>query len=481
MTPETLLQEISRFAAGVRDGNVGPEILQDARRRTTDIIGIALAASGMEPARIVGGVIEGWGGEEQAGVIGRGERCPAASAALMNGTLAHSLDYDDTHLPSVLHPSAAVVPAALAAAEISGVTGRDLLAAIAAGDELVVRVGMAGYDPALGNSIFFEKGLHATSIAGTLGAALAAAMVYGLGEEEIGHAVAISASMGAGIIEANRTGGTVKRIHCGWAAHAGVTAADLAARGLTGPPTVFEGRFGFLRAYLDDRDDAEALTRGLGEKWEVTRIFFKPYPANHFTHAGIDAAIRLRQEGLDIEEIEEVELGVASPVLRTIAQPEDEKAKPETGYAAQFSGPFTVATALVGGGGLGVSLDDFTDDDVEDPVKLDLASRVRCFADEECDRIFPNQFPAVLRVRLKNGEVQEARVSHNRGGPENPLSDEELEVKFRTNAGRALPAKQVEELRCALEVLGGADTVGDVTRLAGTRGSVRSDRGHAGR
>ncbi len=470
MTPETLLQEVSRFAAGVRDGNFGPEILQDARRRTIDIIGIALAASGMEPARIVGGVIEGWGGEEQAGVIGRGERYPAASAALMNGTLAHSLDYDDTHLPSVLHPSAAVVPAALAAAESSGAKGRDLLAAIAAGNELVVRVGMAGYDPALGNSIFFEKGLHATSIAGTLGAALAAAMVYGLGEEELGHAVAISASMGAGIIEANRTGGTVKRIHCGWAAHSGITAAELAARGLTGPPTAFEGRFGFLQAYLDDKADAEALTRGLGEQWEVTRTFFKPYPANHFTHAGIDAAISLREQGLDIEELEEIELGVASPVLRTIGRPEDEKAHPKSGYAAQFSGPFTVATALVGGGGLGVSLDDFTDEDAEDPVKLDLASRVRCFADEECGRIFPNQFPAVLRVRLKNGEVRESRVSHNRGGPENPLSDEELEVKFRTNAGRVLPAEQVEELRCTLEGLGEADTVGDVTRLAGTRG-----------
>jgi 2-methylcitrate dehydratase PrpD len=144
-------------------------------------------------------------------LIGRGDRYPAASAALMNGTPAHSLDYDDTHLPSVLHPSAAVVPAALAAAERSGARGRDLLTAIACGDELVVRVGMAGYDPALGNSIFFEKGLHATSIAGTLGAALASAMVYRLDEEEISHAVAISASMGAGIIEANRTGGTVKR------------------------------------------------------------------------------------------------------------------------------------------------------------------------------------------------------------------------------------------------------------------------------
>jgi 2-methylcitrate dehydratase PrpD len=477
---ETLLQSTSRFAAGVRSGDVEPDVLRDARRRVTDIIGISLAASGMEPARVVGGVIEGWGGREQASAIGGGGRYPTASAALLNGTLAHALDFDDTHLPSVLHPSAAVVPAALAAAQASGASGRDLLAAVAAGDELVVRVGMAGYDPSLGNSIFFEKGFHATSIAGTIGAALASAMVFGLGEEKIGHAVAISASMGAGILEANRTGGTVKRVHCGWAAHAGITAAELSARGLTGPPTVFEGRFGFLQAYLDNEADAEALRRGLGKDWELSRIFFKPYPANHFTHAGIDAAIKLRKEGLKIEDIEDIELGVATAVLRTIAQPEEEKARPRTGYAAQFSAPFTVATALVGGGGLGVSLDDFTDEDVADRVKLDLASRVRCVADEECNRIFPNQFPAVLRVRLKSGEVREVRISHNRGGPENALSDEELELKFRTNAERTLPAKHVEELRSALEALGKSATVDDVMRLAGTRGSARSEGGHAG-
>jgi 2-methylcitrate dehydratase PrpD len=467
MSGKTLLQEVSRFAVVVRDGKIEPDLLYDAQRRVTDIIGIALAASGMEPARIVGEVVDAWGGAGQASVVGRGKRYPAAGAALLNGTLAHALDYDDTHLPSVLHPSGAVVPAALAAAEAGGATGRELLAAVAAGDELVVRVGMAGYDPELGNSIFFEKGLHATSIAGTLGAALAAAMVYGLGEEEIGHAVAISASMGAGIIEANRTGGTVKRIHCGWAAHAGVTAAELAHRGLTGPPTVFEGRFGFLQAFLDDKADTGAIVRGLGEEWELPRIFFKPYPANHFTHAGIDAAIKLRQEGLDVRKVENIELGVATPTLRTIAQPAEEKARPKTGYAAQFSGPFTVATALVGGGGLGVSLEDFTDEDVEDPVKLDLASRVRCVPDDECDRIFPNQFPAVLRLRLENGEVREARVLHNRGGPQNPLTDEELGIKFRTNAERALPAERVEQLRDALRSLASSVTVDEVARLAG--------------
>jgi 2-methylcitrate dehydratase PrpD len=464
MKSETLLQEVSRFAAGVRAGNVEEHILQDARRRITDIIGIALAASDMEPARVVHAVIDGWGGEEQASVIGRGGRYPTTSAALLNGTLAHALDYDDTHLPSVLHPSAAVVPASLAAAEASGSSGRDLLAAVAAGDELAVRVGMAGYDRELGNSVFFEKGLHATSIAGTLGGALAAAMLYGLDEERIGHAVAISASMGAGLIEANRTGGTVKPVHCGWAAHAALTAAELAGHGLTGPPTVFEGRFGFLRAYLDEGADTGALTRGLGEEWELPRVFFKPYPANHFTHAGIDAAIKLRKEGLAVEEIEEIELGAATAVLRTIAQPEDEKAKPKTGYAAKFSGPFTVATALVGGGGLGVSLNDFTDEAVRDPAKLDLASRVRCVADEECDRIFPNQFPAVLRVRLEDGSTWAARDPHNRGGPENPLTDDELEVKFRTNAERTLSGEQVEELRAALDALYETGTVKDVMR-----------------
>jgi 2-methylcitrate dehydratase PrpD len=467
VTPETtVLQEVSRFAAGVRDGKVEDSILQDARRRVMDIIGIALAASGMEPTRVVRAVVESWGGEGQASIIGSDDRCPAASVALVNGTLAHALDYDDTHLPSVLHPSAAVVPAALAAAEASGASVGDLLTAAAAGDELAVRVGMTGYDEELGNSVFFEKGLHATSIAGTLGGALAAAMLYGLDEEGIGHAVAISASMGAGLIEANRTGGTVKPVHCGWAAHAAITAAELARHGLTGPPTVFEGRFGFLQAYLGDEADVEALTRGLGEEWELPRVFFKPYPANHFTHAGIDAAIRLREEGLDVGEIEEIELGAATPTLRTIAEPEEEKAKPKTGYAAKFSGPFTVATALLGGGGLGVSLDDFTDEAVKDRVKLDLASRVRCVTDEKCDRIFPNQFPAVLRVWLKSGEEREARVSHNRGGPENPLSNEELETKFRTNAGQVLPVGQVEALEEVLRSLAEAEMVDDVIKLA---------------
>ena len=139
----------------------------------------------------------------------------AAQAAFANGVLAHSLDYDDTHLPSVLHPSASVVPAALAAAEHAGASGEQVVRAVAVGLEVAVRLGMAGYDEQLGNSVFFEHGQHATSITGAMGSAVAASLLYGADEKGVVDALGLTASMASGVIEANRTGGTVKRLHCG--------------------------------------------------------------------------------------------------------------------------------------------------------------------------------------------------------------------------------------------------------------------------
>jgi hypothetical protein len=184
-----------------------------------------------------------------------------------------------------------------------------------------------GYDEELRNSVFFERGLHATSICGAVGAAVAVAMLQGQDEAGIASAAGIAASMGAGLLEANRTGGTVKRVHCGWAARCGVAAADLARHGLTGPPTVLEGRFGFLQAFCGDRAHPDAVVRGLGTDWELPRVVFQPYPCNHFTHAGVDAALRLRAQGLAPADVTAIELGVAKPVLRTIAEPPDAAAR----------------------------------------------------------------------------------------------------------------------------------------------------------
>ncbi|MBK1787062.1 MmgE/PrpD family protein [Prauserella cavernicola] len=451
----TLVQRLAGLADTVRTEGLAPELRDDAARRVLDVLGNSLAATAEPPAEAVGALVAEWGGQGRATAIG-GAKLPEPSAALLNGTLAHSLDFDDTHLPSVLHPSASVVPAALATAESRGTSGAALLDAIGVGIEVAVRVGMAGYDRELGNSVFFERGLHATAICGALGGAVASAMLSDVDADGIADALGIAASMGSGLLEANRTGGTVKRVHCGWAAHAAVTAAGLARTGITGPPTVLEGRFGLLQAFCGDQVDLDALTDRLGEHWELPDIFFKPYPCNHFTHAGIDAALRLRAQGVDPAEIESIELGAPTAVLRTIGEPREEKAVPKSGYHAAFSGPYTVAAALLGGGGLGVFHEDFTDSAAADPARLALAAKVTCVPDAHCDEIFPHQFPAVLRVRLRDGRELEERVDANRGGDGNPLSADELATKFRLNAARAVSedrAQRITELTYGLAAL----------------------------
>lgn len=451
----TIVSALAEFAAAARDGLPEP-VMTDVTGRVLDTFGNCLAAQELtdpgEPHEAVRRLTARWGGAGESSVLGHALALPAPSAALVNGTLAHALDFDDTHLPSVLHPSASVVPAALAVAESVRASGAALCQAIAVGDEITNRLGMASYLPELRNSLFFEKGWHATSICGTIGAAAASALLMGLDAGGIADAMGIAASMGAGVIEANRTGGTVKRVHCGWAAHSGVVAAAMAAEGVTGPPTVFEGRFGFFQAFLDGRYDAAAVTDGLGEDWELLRTVYKPYPSNHFTHPGIDAALALRAEGLRPEDVAEIELGVAAAPLRTIGEPYEEKVRPRTPYHAKFSGPYTVASALVGGGGLGLHLDDFTEAAFRDPLRLELAAKVRVVADEQCSEEFPRAFSAVLRVRTRDGRRLEHRVHSSRGGPEHPLSIDELERKYTLNAARVLSeeaaATLAKEVRC---------------------------------
>lgn len=463
-----LVQRLADFAAGQTAQTLPAEVIASVRQRVLDIVGIAVAATPLATSRAALSFVADQGGAAQARAIGVPGRVPAAQAAFANGVLAHSLDYDDTHLPSVLHPSAPVVPAALATAEHTGASGAQLVAAVATGLELCTRLGMAGYDAAARNSLFFEHGQHATSICGTIAAAAAAAHVRRMGRDGIANAMGVAASMAGGLLEANRAGGTVKRMHCGWAAHAGVVAAELVDRGVTGPPTVLEGRFGFFRAFLGGTFDAAELVDGLGERWAVPGIFFKPYPANHFTHAGIDAARRLRTRGLDPDDIAALRLSVAAPTVRTIGEPIDGKRAPETGYQAQFSGPYTVVAGLLGGGGLGVGLDDFTDELARDPRRRSLMALVSVDSDPRLDDIFPWQFPAVLRAVLKDGTELVEEVLVNRGGADDPLSDDDLARKFRDNAARGLDARRADEvIDIALTLDRAADLDGLMDLLAG--------------
>ncbi|WP_419918820.1 MmgE/PrpD family protein [Candidatus Poriferisocius sp.] len=418
--------------------------------RIIDIVGIAVRAARMDTSRAVIGFATDQCTAAQATAIGASDAMAATEAAFVNGVLAHSLDYDDTHLPSILHPSASVVPASLAVAEWRGVAGAALVDAVAVGLEVAVRLGMGGYDHQARQSVYFERGQHATSICGTVGSAAAAARLLGADTDGIAHAMSIACSMASGIIEANRAGGTVKRLHCGWAARAGVTAAQLAARGITGPATAVEGRFGLFRAFLGDQADLGAVISDLGDRWEAENIFYKPYPANHFTHTGIDAAIALRHRGLRLGDIDSVILEVAPPTVRTIGEPIEAKRLPETGYQAQFSGPYTVVAGLVGGEGLGVGLEDFRDALVHAPERRELMARVDVVGDPGFMDIYPFQFPSRLTVTTVTGHTLVSEVLANRGSPDRPLSTEELTTKYIDNTAGLVAEEVVHRTHDAL-------------------------------
>lgn len=470
LAERTLAEQIGDFSESISFNLLPFEVVDSVRMRVLDVLGICVAASTLDTSRAASKYATEQGGAAQASAVGLSVQLPASLAAFINGVLAHSLDYDDTHLPSVLHPSASVVPAALASAQLAGAGGSATIAAIACGLEVCVRLGMAGYDQERRSSTFFDHGQHATSICGAMGGAVASGMLLGFGSEQITNVLGVAASMASGIIEANRTGGTIKRLHCGWAAHAAVSAAQLVRHGFTGPPTVLEGRFGFFEAWLHGRFEPSAISDGLGQQWAVPEIVFKPYPANHFTHTAIDAAIALRSRVGNPDQIDSIELGVAEPIVRTIGEPIEVKRCPDTGYMAQFSGPYAVVAGLLGGSGLGVGLDDFTDEKAHDPRRRELMAKVSVVGDERCTALFPRQFPSVLRIRMVGGDELVEEVMTNRGGPGFPLSYAELATKFEDNVRELVPPAAIDAVEHAVAHLDQLDDVGELFKMLIVRG-----------
>jgi 2-methylcitrate dehydratase PrpD len=284
------------------------------------------------------------------------------------------------------------------------------------------------------------------------------------------HAIAIASSMASGVIESNRTGGTVKRLHCGWAAQAGVSAAQLAALGFTGPPTVLEGRFGLFEAFLHGQFDSAAVTDGLGQSWSVQDIFFKPYPANHFTHTIIDATRALREQGLHPADVASVTVGVPLSVVRTVGEPIERKRRPSTPYEAQFSGPYAAAVGAFGGGGLGAAIGDYRPELFESQDRRAFMDCVDVVADPECTALFPHQFPSIVRASTRDGRHWVAKAMHNRGGSAYPLTAAELQVKFLDNSAGVLTGDAATSMAATIRDLAGStaphDLMSDLSALS---------------
>ena len=455
----TLARRLADFTAALEFGAIPPEVVASARLRTLDILGIALAASTGETAPSVLGALEGWASAGECTVIGAKRTAAAPLAILANGSLAHSLDFDDTHAASITHASAVMVPVALALGEAGGLDGRSVITAIVAGYEAIARLGMAA------SGVFHARGWHATAVCGTFAATLTAGRLEGLDADRLTAALGIAGSFASGVLEHLEDGSWVKRVHPGWAGHAGAVATALARGGFTGPATILEGRFGFYRTFVGAEPDV-APFETLGRRWETLAIGYKPYPCCHYNHAYLDCALDLRlAHGLTADAIESVECLVPAGQVPIVCEPRAAKLRPRTPYDAQFSLPYSIASALLDGR---VGLDTYVPARLSESPRLALAARVSHTVDP--DSAFPRGFPGWVRLRLRDGRVLEARAPDGRGSQARPLPPEAIVEKFRDNASRAVAPTRVGEIERAVLAL---ETLRDVREVTGLLGKGR--------
>jgi 2-methylcitrate dehydratase PrpD len=461
----TVAERLAGFTSTLSADALPPEVATAAKLHVLDTVGCGLAAFAVGVASGARDAMLEPGTTGPATAIGAPHGLPSTDAAFYNAVTCHALDFDDTHTGSIAHVSVAIVPAALAAAEAEGATGAELLAAIVAGNEVVTRLGMAA------GPLFHNVGFHPTAILGVFGATASAARIMGLDAATTRQALGIAGSLASGILENLADGSSTKRLHPGFAARSGILAARLAAHGETGPATVIEGRFGIYNAYLRRGDlDIDGQLSDLGERWETPNIAYKPYPACHFLHAAVDSAAEATTGGVDVDEIEEIVAFAPADVVPIVLEPLADKHAPRSEYDAKFSLPYSVASLLVHGK---VDVMTYVGDAIRDPRVLDLTQRVRY--ETKDFPTFGKAFPGGVRVTMRDGTVLEAELPHQRGGEENPLTDDEVRAKYAANAALALgpaDAAAIEDAVLGIEDLPALEAFAVLGRAAALEGAT---------
>jgi 2-methylcitrate dehydratase PrpD len=429
-------QRLAHFAAGARLDAVPERVRHRAKLHILDGLGLGLAATREDFAESAVAGVTAMGGSGPCSVIGRAERLAPRDAALVNAVLIHGLDFDDTHLASIIHPTCTSLPVALALGEALDARGADLLAAFLAGAETGIRIGLAV------DGGFHHVGYHATGVVSHFAAAVTAGRLLELDPDRITAAQGVAGSTASGVQVFLEEGAWTKRFHPGWGAVAGITAAYLARAGFKGPTRPYEGRFGLFETHLQSRQArAEELTRDLGEVWHFGETALKPYPVCHFIHGCADAAIELHRE-IAGAEIVTVGALLPEPTLHIVAEPAAAKENAASEYEAKFSAQFVIAACLLKGR---FGLPDLTPQALADPAVRALARRVKCRADPQS--AFPEYFSGGVEVTLADGRVLRRHIRVNSGAGERAMETEAVVAKFLASAGLAVPAAQAERIR----------------------------------
>jgi 2-methylcitrate dehydratase PrpD len=417
----TVAEALAGRAAALRTPDIPAAVRDRCRDLLIDVAGLCIAARNNDYVLSLKKSLD-IGGPCTA--LGHAETYSPEDAALLNGTAAHGEDFDDTFEGGPVHSGAVVVPAVLAACERFGRDGNAALVGIAAGVEAMCRLSLVA------PKLIHKAGFHPTAVLGAMGSTLAVAAALNLDKKQTVNALGIAGSMAGGIIEYLADGAWTKRLHAGWAAHAGLHAARIAREGFVGPRTVFEGTHGLFFGFAHTAEgNFSELIATFGSEWRMNGLTFKPYATGTMNQPYIDCALRLAKRGFAAEDVAEVLCETAEGYVHRLWEPLRAKQRPPNGYSAKFSTPFNIAVAFVTGG---AGFEAFTERTVRDARILALASNVRYVVDP--DNPYPKAYTGHVRMTLKDGRVFEERQPHIRGGVHEPLSREDIERKFLGNA-----------------------------------------------
>ena len=426
-------RRLADHVASTRYESLPPEVIHAFKRALLDYLTCAVAGSRQDESRTLLDYFSEWDKSGEAAVVGSKARLACPNAAFVNGTSTHSLDFDDGLTRGSVHPAGAVFPSLLAIAEKIGASPQELITAGIAAYDVTLRIASAMHPASQ------RRGFHNTPTAGVFGAAAGASLLFKLDADATLNALGLAGSFAGGLREYVEEGAQVKRIHPGKAARDGITCAEFARRGLTGPHKVLEGRNGLFQVTADGVVDWDCLLGGLGERFEITNVYFKPYPACRHFHAALDAVRELRnREGVRLDDIARVDVGMYEVGVRG-----HDHRHAYNLLDAQMSAPVSTALALVYGD---VTATTYDRANLERAEVRRLIDATNVYIDPECDRIYPGRRGGVARLTLKNGTTLEKRVLDPKGEGENQMTDEDLAHKFRSNCEPIIGKARCDEL-----------------------------------
>ena len=432
-------EQAARWLAGLAWEDIPGEVVESVKLQILDLVGVMLAArSDKLVLDVRAGLLENDAGRG-ASILGHAGETSLANAAMVNGVMAAVYEFDDTHVESSIHATSASVSVAIPACQQMNASGKQLITAVLAGNELASRLGIVS------SARLYSLGIHPTGVFGVFAAAYALAKARALPAQAIVKAIGICGSLSAALMGSWEDGTAAKSLHVGLAASNAVKAVNLAEHGVTGPAGVFDGRYNWYRAHVQEpgaRFRFEALTDKLGSEWETLNIASKAFPSAFPIHPYIDAAFHLQRERrLALEDIAEITCHITEARVATLCEPLAEKLRPVSAWHARVSLQHSVAEALVTGRS---DKNAYAPEHLANPVINALAARVKYLVDpqEGADK---TRSGGRVDMRLRDGRALTHTVEHMRGTRRNPLTREDFIAKFRSNTGDVLPAAVVDE------------------------------------